>query len=270
MDQMLREIASVLFVGHSLISPTLPTMMDDLLEAEVHYQIINGAPLESAWKDSRKAEGEDGRALLRKTPVDVLVLTERVPLDPTLRWHDPARYAGRWVDLAVKANPQTQTYLYETWHNIDSGTGREIPWDDKGHLPWRERLDLDLPVWEAIVDDVNRPRAGKAPPMRLIPAGQGMARLYDALAEGTVPGATRIQDFFSDDIHPNDLGMYYVAMIHYATITGQPAEGLPRRLTDAHGGTFQTPSPELAAMLQRLADETVAAYRTHAETRGTD
>ena len=81
MDQMLREIASVLFVGHSLISPTLPTMMDDLLEAEVHYQIINGAPLESAWKDSRKAEGEDGRALLRKAPVDVLVLTERVPLD---------------------------------------------------------------------------------------------------------------------------------------------------------------------------------------------
>ena len=87
---MLREIASVLFVGHSLISPTLPTMMDDLLEAEVHYQIINGAPLESAWKDSRKAEGEDGRALLRKAPVDVLVLTERVLLDPTLRWHDPA------------------------------------------------------------------------------------------------------------------------------------------------------------------------------------
>ena len=120
------------------------------------------------------------------------------------------------------------------------------------------------------MDDVNRPRAGKAPPMRLIPAGQGMARLYDALAAGEVPGATRIQDFFSDDIHPNDLGMYYVAMIHYATITGQPAEGLPRRLTDAHGGTFQTPSPDLAATLQRLADETVAAYRTHAETRGAD
>ena len=58
-------LASVLFVGHSLISPTLPTMMDDLLEAEVHYQIINGAPLESAWKDSRKAEGEDDKAIQR-------------------------------------------------------------------------------------------------------------------------------------------------------------------------------------------------------------
>ena len=259
--QLLIDSISAFYIGHSLISPTLPDMMDDLLAGPVHYEIINGAPLENTWKNSGKAEGEDGRKWLKKNQVDVLVLTERVPLEPTLRWHDPARYARRWADLAARTSPDMQPYLYETWHNIDSGTGREIPWDDKGHLPWRQRIDDDLSQWTGIVNDANARLPTGRKPMRLIPAGQGMGRLHDALAAGDVPGATRLQDFFSDDIHPNDLGMYYVAMIHYATITGKSAVGQPRVLQREDGGTFVAPSAEMAAALQRLADETVAAYR---------
>ena len=47
-------LAEVLFVGHSLIGPTLPNLVEAGLAqmgqpAEVEAQIINGAPLAYAW-----------------------------------------------------------------------------------------------------------------------------------------------------------------------------------------------------------------------------
>lgn len=253
MFQFLAEGLSAFYLGHSLVSPTLPEMMQDLLDAPVEYQILNGAPLELQWKESANAQGANGREWLPGHAVDALVLTERVPLATTIEYHASADYAAQFVQEALKANPQVQPYLYATWDDIDdAATGST--------KAWRDRIESDLPLWQGIVDDVNAGLPQGAKPMKLVPAGLGMVRLHDAAAAGRVPGAKSIRDFFRDDIHPTDAGFYYVAMIHYATLTGKSPVGLPDKLMGKYGYYPQV-QPDQAKALQELAQETVSAFR---------
>ena len=254
---LLMEGVAAFYIGHSLVGPTLPRMMDDLVDQRVEYSIINGAPLEWIWDHSSGAEGRDGRDWLPRNPVEALVLTERVPLHGTVAYHDSGRFSRKWVDLAAQGNPQVQPFLYESWHSLDSGTGVDVPHDDHDDIPWRARLDQDLPLWRAIVDEANRDLPPGRAPMKLIPAGQAMARLSDAIDAGEVPGLDSIRQLFSDDIHPNELGFYFVAMVHYASITGESPVGLPTRLS-GHPG----PTPEQARILQEIARQTVAEFPT--------
>lgn len=254
-----------LFVGHSLVSPTLPLMLEDVLKASgrdgrVEYQIINGAPLKWNWENSASAEGIDGRAALSAKPYDAVVLTERVPLKGTIEWEDSNGAALRWFNLAHASNPKARVYLYETWHSLKSGTGAEVPYDGDGGIPWRKRLDLDLSLWEGIADHVNAARPAGSPEMLLVPAGQAMAKLHDEIAAGRVPDVRDIRDLFSDDIHPNDLGRYFIAMVHYAALTGQSPEGLPRALKNEWGGDYQAPSEALAVKMQKVAWDVVRSY----------
>lgn len=259
--QLLVVNLSALFIGHSLVSPTLPMMMSDLLGQDLRYQIINGAPLQINWEESSKAEGEDGRASLAQNPVDVLVMTERVPLAGTIEWHDSAKYAREWADLAASANPKVRPYIYETWHSLNSGTGIEVPYDPDAHLPWRQRLDRDLSLWKSIVTDANAGRPAEYEPIRLIPAGQAMARLSDAIDAGRVPGFTSIRQLFRDDIHPTDVGFYFVALVHYAVLTGESPVGLRADLKNAWGNPYQMPTSEQARILQEIAAETVRDFK---------
>lgn len=253
MLQFLAEGLSAFYLGHSLVSPTLPEMMHDLLDAPVEYQILNGAPLELQWKESAVAQGVNGREWLPGHAVDALVMTERVPLATTIEYHASADYAAQFVEAARKANPDVQPYLYETWDDIDdAATGST--------KAWRDRIAHDLPLWQGIVNEVNARMPQGAKPMKLIPAGLGMVRLEDAVLAGRVPGAKTIRDFFRDDIHPTDAGFYYVAMIHYATLTGESPVGLPNKLMGKYG--YYPPVPaDQAKVLQELAQETVSGYR---------
>jgi len=248
--QFLIETVSVFYIGHSLVSPTVPGMMQSLLAEPVEMQIINGAPLELQWTQARHAQGVNGREWLPDHGVKALVITERVPLASTLDYHDSRGYAAKWVALARRSNPGVKPYLYQTWDNIAPGpTG-----------PWRDRILADLPVWQSIADAVNRDLPEGAEPMRLIPAGLGMVRLHDAIEKGEVPGASSIRDFFRDDIHPTEAGgYYYIAMIHYAVLTGKSPVGLTRRIPGGGGPYPEVPAPQ-AAVLQRLAWEVVQDF----------
>ena len=255
----------VLFVGHSLVSWTLPDMLRDAARGaggrgRVDAQIINGAPLAWSWEHSAEAEGVDARAVLPRGDYEILVLTEAVPLDNHLRWSDTNGYAKRFYDLAADANPNARVHLYESWHDIRSGAGVDIEYDDGDGVPWRTRIDQDLPKWESVVDHVNAERAPGQPEMLLVPAGQAMARMHDEIARGAVPGLGSIAELFSDDIHPNDLGFYFVAMVHYAALYGRSPAGLKRALRSRHGTPYAAPSAALAAAMQRIAWETVCAY----------
>ncbi len=251
--QFLIESVTAVYIGHSLVSPTVPGMMQSLLQEPVEMQIINGAPLEVQWNDAHHAQGVNGREWLPEHPVDALVLTERVPLDPAMEYHDTLGYAARWVALARQSNPAVRPYLYQTWDYIEAGpTG-----------PWRDRILADLPKWQAIVDHVNMDLPQGAEPMRLIPVGLGMVRLHDAASAGEVPGATSIRDFFRDDIHPTEAGgFYYIAMIHYAALTGKSPVGLTNQIPGG-GGPYPRVPKEQAEVLQQLAWQTVQEFAGH-------
>ncbi|EDZ48133.1 conserved hypothetical protein [Rhodobacterales bacterium Y4I] len=246
-------ITSVVMIGHSLFGPDNPQMLDQLLdtraETTVEAQIINGAPLSYNWQHSATAEGVDSRERLRR-PADAVIVTEAIPLANHLKWSGTEQAVTQFYELARAASPEVQFYLQETWHSLNSGTGTAVPFDDGADAPWRQRLEQDLPRWQAVVDGVNAATGGD---VKLLPAGQAMARLDDAIQAGTMPGLASIRDVFADDIHPNATGFYFLALLQYAVLTGENPSGLPHRLKDRWGKPYPAPAPELAARLQDIA-----------------
>ena len=265
-------LTDVLMVGHSLVGPVLPDMVQGALVARgepatVQAQVINGAPLKYQWQNGSQAEGVDARAELARKLTDVLVLTEALPLANQIAWNDSAGMVATWSEAAWAANPQTQVLVYETWHSLRSGPGAQIPDDPGGGVPWAERLAADLPHWQALTDMANAARPEGTPPVRVIPAGQAMGRLAVEAAAGRVPGATDIRDFFDDDIHPNGKGLYLVAMVQFAVIAADSPVGLPSRLTRVWPNRRAVVPDDMALVLQRIASETVTAYRQAEDAR---
>ncbi|MGJ5620187.1 hypothetical protein [Sulfitobacter sp. MF3-043] len=261
----LGPILSILMVGHSLFGSAGPDMLQAALsegqgQGRVQAQIINGAPLRYNWEQSANAEGVDARALLPEGGISHLILTEAVPLANHTRWSDTEVYAQAFFGLAVSANPATKVYLQETWHSRNSGTGVAVDDDAQAHVPWRARLDQDLPVWQGIVTSVAAGNRTETASITLIPAGQAMARLYDEIAADRVPGISDIGALFADDIHLNDLGHYFVAMVQYASLTGESPQGLTNAFNDRWGKSFDAPGPVLARNLQRIAWDAVRGY----------
>ena len=252
-------LAKILFVGHSLIGPTLPDLVDAGLAqmgqpSTVQAQIINGAPLAYNWDHSADAEGVNGRlALAASGGVTDLVLTEAIPLAGQVQWNDSAGMVARWADAARTGNPDTQVWVYETWHSLASAPDAEVPDDPGAGVAWRQRLRDDLAIWQGIA----------GPNARLIPAGQAMGHLADEIVAGKVSGLSDIRDVFADDIHPNGKGLYFLAMVHLAALTGQSPEGLPARLTRQWPSRDAVISDEQAAAFQRIAWEAVQTYRAN-------
>ncbi|MFK7837220.1 MAG: hypothetical protein AB8B60_13460 [Sulfitobacter sp.] len=267
----LSGLFSVLMVGHSLFGTKGPTMLEQALlagtgDAAVQAQIINGAPLRYNWQESDTAEGVDARTVLPEGGVTHLILTEAVPLANHVKWSETEVYAQAFAGLATAANPQVRLFVQETWHSLKSGTGAEVDYDEQAHIPWRDRLDQDLSVWEGIVAEIAAGTRSETATVALIPAGQALARLHDEIAAGQVAGVDTIAALFDDDIHLNDMGHYFVAMVQYATLTGQSPLGLPGDFKDKFGKAFDTPDEDLARVLQRVAWDTVQAYAGAAVT----
>jgi hypothetical protein len=261
----LGTVLSVLMVGHSLFGVDGPDMLQEALRAgqgvgTVQAQIINGAPLRYNWEESDKAEGVDARAVLPGGGVSHLIMTEAIPLANHTKWSDTEVYAQAFFGLAVAANPDTKVYLQETWHSLNSGTGVAVENDEGADVPWRTRLDQDLPIWQGIIASVAAGNRTETASITLIPAGQAMARLYDEIAAERVTGIDNINMLFADDIHLNDMGHYFVAMVQYATLTGVDPLGLPNGFNDRWGKAFEAPSEDVARELQRVAWDAVRAF----------
>lgn len=243
---------SVFFIGHSLVSPAIPEMLEicakaSKIEGRVDFAVINGAPLRVSWTDSANAQGKDGRVAVASGVYGAVVLTESVPIKEHMEYNDSKGYALRWYELAVSANPKARVYLYETW------TAREAGADDGA---WRKRIDRDRPDWESLVDSVNSARKPGTPEMLIVPAGQALAKLHDEIAAGHVPDLKAISELFQDDIHLTDVGKYFVTMVQYATLYGRSPEGLPRRL----GAYENAPTQALATKMQQVAWEVVRGH----------
>jgi hypothetical protein len=205
----------VLYVGHSLVNEDMPAMTRSIAESRgviwtYDVQLTNGGSLKANWEGGDRAIGVNARRALETGGYDVLVLAEAVNLDDHLRWSEPEVYLNRFYSLAVEHRPDIRVYLYEVWHDrVEPRARFGVPAGGS----WRENLDSDLAKWEHIVDARASERAG--PPIDIIPGGQAMAAVVDAIGRGEVPGVERDGELFADDVHLSPLGNYFIALVQF-------------------------------------------------------
>lgn len=277
---------SAFYIGHSLISD-IPDMLKSIADSApsttftFKEQFIPGAPLRWQWDKVSEFKGEPMYRVrfdeaLATGRYDVLVVTDSVPRGGKELEAETADYLARFAAAARKGNPATRVFYYETWHHITSGTPDNSPYDTaspRRTLRWRERLDADRPMWEAIVASANQqaPATAGSPPIRIIPAGQALARFDDAVRAGKVPGFTDTRSFFDDEIHLNHHGKYLVACVHYAVLFGKSPVGLSFDVKGRwghdywdragwDGKTWQRPDPRAVRIMQEIAWATVAGH----------
>jgi hypothetical protein len=258
------------FLGHSLVNFNLPNMVNKLSIANAlpfnhKVGIINGANLSFHYTNPIGAQGDAWSTTLPLGGFENFILTEAVPLQGHLTWSSTYRYADSFYTFAKINNPNIQMYIYETWHCTNSGNGSTsgvggypCDYDPLSTTPWRQRITNDLPLWESIADSINLIHTK---PMLIIPAGQAMGRLADSISAGVVPGLTSINNLYSDNIHLDLRGNYFIACVMYAVIHKISPVGLPNQLTDEWGGLYATyPTVAQAAKMQQIAWQTVCAY----------
>lgn len=264
------------YIGHSLMSD-IPGMTQAIANSEAknsfsfRHQDIPGAPLRWQWgekdRDSQFESQFGGRyhIHLPSGEFNVLVVTDSVPRGGKELEAETVDYLGRFVEFARKHNPDVRIYYYETWHSLTSGTAQNTKDDNASpnrRLKWRERIDADKKMWERIVAEVNRKHPGKYP-VRIIPGGQALAAVADAIEAGKIPAWKSTADLFGDDIHTNHYGKYIVALTHYAVLTGRSPVGTDADLKDIWGGsywgrkqwdgnTYRKPSPQTVRALQEI------------------
>ncbi len=191
----------------------------------------------------------------------LLSITERVPLlyegGNTQQWYldgiaEQKQYLSLFVNNAWGSGNNgngAPTLLWTTWVNIDGSNGN-----------FRQALDIQGAEWERMQDYANQNRPAGAPPVYIIPGHKMMARLYDDIQLNNVPGITNINQFFSDNIHTNQLGAYAIAMIHYACIFNQSPVGLTNNLLPGAPSGTPIPSIALATYLQNMIWDVVCNY----------
>ena len=215
---------------------------------------LTGCEIKGFDQENATPKYRDVHQALASRDYDAFVMTEMVRLSDAIKYHQTRDYAAKWAAEAAQADPDIQIFLYESWHALD----------DKPD--WLTRLPEDLEtMWKP---DLLWPAARAARrPVWLIPVGQVMARLVaEAETHGGIAELKTREDLFAttpdgklDTIHPNDLGIYLVALTHYAVLYGKSPVGLPNQLMRADGSPATAPSPELARRMQEIVWEVVTA-----------
>jgi len=246
---------NVYHIGHSLVNTDMPEMLNDIAtddSLDHGYSEHVGIPpsLEYKWNNPQDS-GWGWTLYIDEIPTgnyDVLVLTEGLPLTlQNVGSKQTSLYTGRFYDLAVGANPNTQVYLYETW-------GFNTP----DFSAWRQYVMDVLPVWELVMDEVNAAHSGSD--MYIVPGGQALVALYDAYLDGTVPGLTNFSQLFIDQVHLSDWGNHFIALVHYAVIYKESPVGLTNQTASPQRGVYNAPPPDMAQRMQEIAWEAVVNY----------
>ena len=255
----------VIMSGHSLTDP-VPHPLTILVQAaggagsrgmKIDNSSIPGSTAKLRWINDLNLPIDARRDI---AGYDLLVMTERVPVRSAIGWEEAVKFTQQWFDHAwTKGNggKGAETIYYASWVDIRSGPGNTDDYDlpDERVIPLRERLDLEMASWQDVADQVNAGRPAGSPPMRVIPGPKIIAAVLDAIAAGTAPGLTQIQDLFEDTIHPNAKGGYLIALAHYAVIYGQD----PRTLPNLRGEPGW-PTAEQADWMKALVWDVLRAY----------
>lgn len=240
----------VFSIGHSL-SSEIPDMVSSLaanskLKFSFQEQFRLGAPLEYQFtkgkeKEATKWDDKQFRTTyveaFEKGGIDAIVLIDSVPRGGSEQEANSAEYLAKFVTYAAKSNPNARFFFVEPWHSLKSGTGK-AEWDTISptrNLSWRKRIDADAPMWNRIREKASK-QSGKE--IILIPEAQAIGTLIDSVEKGELQGWSKKEDLFSDDIHLNPYGMYFLACVQYSFLFGRSPEGITPDLKNRWGEVY--------------------------------
>ena len=252
----------VYHLGHSLVGRDMPAMLAQLAGHAYASQLGWGTSLREHWEPDQPINGFDtenahdrfrpAKEAVGSGDYQAVILTEMVEIADAVRYHASAKYLALWAGQAVRANPGTRVYLYETWHHTNDPDG------------WVTRIDRDLPTfWLGKV--LHPALAQTEAPIYLIPAGQVMAAFVRRLELGGVDFQSEAlfaisEDGTRDTIHLSDIGAYLVALTHYAVLYHRAPAGLPHVLMRADGSPAEAPSAEVAQLMQDIVWQVVTRH----------
>lgn len=254
------------YVGHSLVNEHLPHMAKQIAQqksvnAYYRHHINTGACLKLNWEDTLYAVGSlwnpdlgadeiHGTNHLREltNSYNSIAVTECIDQDFAVNNLDSsAKYAANFINLAKSANPNIRKYVYATWGYANSG------WP-----AWRTQVENNKDEWETLADKVNTLTGGGN--TYIVPGNYAILALYDSVQAGVVPGITNINQLFSDLIHLNNNGNYYMACVMAATVYRVNPQGTGKILANIYSGDSGVTDVGLRAKLQQIAFNTVCGY----------
>ncbi|UIE39632.1 hypothetical protein [Leptodesmis sichuanensis] len=263
-----RSTIKIFFIGNSgtdeLGDGAEPLLASAGYRVEQQKFSIPGAPLSYLWHFQNSA-GRDKSplALMQKMQPDHLTIMpiyrsaysdpneqNTVPVSPdylpepdekNIPEPGDVRIGALFYSYALRANPNVKLWLYSVWpDNQDPRYQTAAQWD-----AWVRNRQAENEKTRTGIDKVSD---GK--PIGIIPAGSGFAYLREQLGQSQ---QQFIAEHFQDGIHLNATGRYFVGLLYYAAVTGQP----PTEKVTANG-----PLPAaLATQYKQIAWDVISGYQ---------
>jgi|GEM_PF-1075777 len=219
---------------------------------------IPGAPIHGHWNWAIRREKTGLGARYLETaekfaPVSDLILQCFVSNGDTA---NPTPLVG-FYDMFKERSPGVRLWIYGAWAGQ---TG--LSHTDLGE---NEVIALHRVYVQAAMNAQKmRPTN---PPVAVIPGGYALIHLKRAIEKGAVPGINKDDFFakmFSDGLHINALGGYFIGLVHYACIYDKSPVGVvvPMPLPDKAKTVI---SPELNKALEEIAWESVQSWRVESD-----
>jgi hypothetical protein len=259
----------VYFVGHSFHMFIVRPLIYLAREAGIQghwaegWDMIGGSTPLQHWEQG--GDDNEVKQALRSGKVEVLTLAPNVIV--------PEPAIDLFADLAVGHNPDVRVMVQHSWGDASTGalmrarhglTGEPAA----GAVPTNEDRDLAtaadlarmrdstnevLAQLRAQLDAVDA-RHGR-PVTSVVPAGEAVLRLREAVLAGELPGVERQSQLFQDPLgHATQPTMDVVTYLWLGALYHRPLDGLTT-LVDADDPT----SAPRQRVLQRIAAETLAA-----------
>jgi hypothetical protein len=206
---------------------------------------------------------------------DTLILTERHDVVSTLMWESTVAYTRHFHERLIEGNPQANTYLYHSWLGLP---------DKNTPSTWVAYERAAAPSWQCVATRINQSLQleGRSDRVVYLPAGLALASLVEQATQGAgiagITGANvrqTVDRIFNDDVHLTPLGIYYMALVNYASVYRRSPVGAwaPAGVTTTQAQSLQTvawqavsnhfntfTAPDLEQCRAAMRDTVCAAY----------